>query len=90
MQDYGSAGSAPALPRGTARVWLSLALLMVAFLVTVPAYSGLPTKALVIAYTDRASPRWAYGRAGCGSVSGSACSQRFRCWPWSRWTPPAI
>jgi len=49
MQDYGSAGSAPALPRGTARVWLSLALLTVALLVTVPVYSGLPTKALVIA-----------------------------------------
>jgi membrane protease YdiL (CAAX protease family) len=30
-------------------VWLSLALLMVALLVTVPVYSGLPTKALVIA-----------------------------------------
>ena len=51
MQDYdATAGSSPALSSRAARVGASLALLAVAILVTVPAYMGLPSQALTIAY----------------------------------------
>ncbi len=44
------AGLTPTLPRRPAKVWLSPVLLVAALAVAVPAYSGLPTEALVIAY----------------------------------------
>lgn len=94
MLDYGSTGTAPALARGPSRAWLSLALLLAATLVAVPAYTGLPNQALVIAYRFGLPLAWAIlgvaagvaAGVASGAASGAAAAKAERL----AWTRPVL